>query len=425
MHAVILTDLAGGHGGAERVAVESALALAEAGVRITFIHAVEGADARLAHPLIERICLDLTDVWQLPMASALQAGLWNRQEAARLAPLLQPLAGATDTVLHVHQWTRAFSPAIFPVLGRSRLPVFVTAHDYFLGCPNGVLFRFDRGEPCSLTPMSAQCLATNCDTKSYLHKCVRSLRVGIARGSLRHSSIDLVHVSDVGRAKLAPLVPDTWRHHRVDNPVAITKEPSVAIDQTKKFAFIGRLTREKGALLAASAAARAKAPTIFIGDGPAADDIRAICPKAEMTGWIPADDVLRLLRQSVRAVLAPSLWPETGPLTVYEAAANGLASIVSNRCGASEKVTARSGLVVDPTPQAFAEAMLKLKDDDLAATMGAAAADLYWANPPTPAAHAQKLIALYQEACRSATSVVSATSSAGALEAAPGEIMLR
>jgi glycosyltransferase involved in cell wall biosynthesis len=422
MHAVILTDLAGGHGGAERVAVESALALAEAGVRITFVHAVEGADTRLAHPLIRRICLDLTDVWQLPAARALPAGLWNSQAAARLAPLLQPLAGAADTILHVHQWTRAFSPAIFPALGQSRLPVFVTAHDYFLGCPNGVLFRFDRGEPCSLTPMSAQCLATNCDTKSYLHKCVRSLRVGIARGALRHASLDLVHVSDVGRAKLAPLVPNTWRHHRVDNPVAMIKEPPVAIDQTKKFAFIGRLTREKGALLAASAAARAAAPTIFIGDGPVADDIRALCPDAEMTGWIPPDEVCRLLRHRVRAVLAPSLWPETGPLTVYEAAAKGLASIVSNRCGAAEKVTACSGFVIDPTPEAFADAMIKLTDDNLAATMGAAAADLYWAAPPTPAAHAQKLIALYQEACRATLAV---TSSAAPSQATPGEIMLR
>jgi glycosyltransferase involved in cell wall biosynthesis len=401
MHALVLTDLAGGHGGAERVAVESALALAEAGARVTFIHAVAGADPRLAHPAIARICLDLTDIWQLGAVHALRAGIWNGEAAERLAPVLRSLHAAPDTVIHLHQWTRAFSPAIFPVLAKTQLPIFITAHDYFLACPNGVLFRFDVEEPCQLTPMSAACLATNCDTRSYLHKCVRALRVATVRGRLQETSLDLVHVSDLGRDKLTPFVPVSWRHHRVDNPVSIRKEAPAGIDRTKKLAFIGRLTREKGALLAAAAAKRAAAPIIFIGDGPAREEIRALCPDAEMTGWIAADDVIDLLRRRVRAILAPSLWPETGPLTVYEGAAIGLASVVSKRCGAAERVSNQSGFVVEPTIEAFAAAMVELADDDRAGAMGAQAFELYWANPPSPQSHARKLIDLYGNACSS------------------------
>ncbi|MBV8851256.1 MAG: glycosyl transferase family 1, partial [Methylobacteriaceae bacterium] len=42
-------------------------------------------------------------------------------------------------------------------------------------------------------------------------------------------------------------------------------------------------------------------------------------------------------------------------------------------------------------------AMRLLADDALAARMGAAAYEAYWADPPSPAAHAHALIALYRE----------------------------
>ncbi len=399
MHAVIVSDLASGRGGAERVAVESALALAEAGAEVTFVHAIEPADERLAHPAIERICLGLTDIWELRPGEALKQGIWNRRAAKGLDAALQSLRGAPDTVIHLHHWTRVFSPAVFFVLKRTKLPIFMTAHDYFLACPNGVLFRFDTEEPCSLRPMSMHCLATNCDTKSYLHKCVRSLRVATVRHQLRNTVLNLIHISDAARDRLVPLVPSAWHHYRVDNPISVAKGSAVDIGPKAAFAYVGRLTREKGVLLAAAAAKRAAAPIIFIGDGPAISDIRALCPEAEITGWLTPDKVLELLHSRVRAILAPSLWPETGPLTVDEAAAIGLPVIVSNRCGAAERVKTEFGFVVEPTVEAFAEAMGRLADASLAAASGRAAYEHYWADPPTPAAHARKLIDLYGQAC--------------------------
>jgi glycosyltransferase involved in cell wall biosynthesis len=403
MHVVLLTDFAVANGGAGRVAIESARALADAGARVTFVHAIEGADAQLTHPAITRLCLGLTDVWNLGSAKAAANGIWNTRAAKLLEPIVQKLRGAEDTILHVHQWTRAFSPAIFPILVRTQLPLFATVHDYFLVCPNGVFFRFDRAEPCSLTPLSVGCLTTNCDTRSYLHKGVRVLRVAAARHHLRDYALDLVHVSDHGRDRLAPFAPASWRHHRIDNPVSIAREPPAQIAKDAKFAFIGRLTREKGAVLAAAAAAQAKAPILFIGEGPAEADIRALCPEAEITGWLPPDQVSALLRTRVRAVLAPSLWPETGPLTVYEAAAIGLPALASDRCGASERVYADTGFVLEPSHEAFAAAMERLGDIDLARAMGHAAYARYWADPPSPQMHAQRLIALYRSACAAAT----------------------
>jgi glycosyltransferase involved in cell wall biosynthesis len=396
MHAIVIADFAELTGGAQRVAVESARALAEAGVRVTYIHSTEAMDAQLAHPAIKTICLHLKDVWTLGAAKGAALGVWNAAAAQKLRAILAPFAGAPDTIIHLHQWTRALSPAVFPVLNAAQLPLFITAHDYFLACPTGVLFRFDKAAPCELRPMSLPCIGANCDPKSYLHKAVRILRTAAMQHNFGASAMNIVHVSDRGRDTLSPLLPASWRHYRVDNPISIAKRPISNADMAKKsFAFIGRLTLEKGALLAAQAATQANAPIVFAGDGPAAPDIRAACPQAEITGWLSPDAVETLLATRVRAVVSPSLWPETGPMTVNEARAFGVAAIVSDRCGASERVTPQSGLVIEPTVEALADALARLKDDHVACEMGRAAYQAYWADPPTPAAHARKLLALY------------------------------
>ena len=62
MHAIIIAEFADISGGAQRVAIESASALAEAGTRVTFIHATRGGGTQLRHPAIESICLGLEDI---------------------------------------------------------------------------------------------------------------------------------------------------------------------------------------------------------------------------------------------------------------------------------------------------------------------------------------------------------------------------
>jgi glycosyltransferase involved in cell wall biosynthesis len=395
MHAIIIADFGDTSGGAQRVAVDSARALAEMGTRVTFIHATPGTAAQLAHPSIESICLGLEDVWSLGAANALIAGVWNQRAAMAMRRALAPYVGAPDTVLHLHQWTRALSPSIFPVLRGANLPLFVTAHDYFLACPNGALFRFDLGEPCLLKPMSLNCIATNCDSKSYLHKAVRVMRTVATRRATHGTEVNVIHVSDRGRDILCPLLPASWRHYRLDNPVSIVKTAPVDSMVGRSFAFIGRLTPEKGAILVARAAAQSGRPILLVGDGPARTEIQAICPHAEITGWIPAEAVETLLRTRIRALVAPSLWLETGPLTVYEAAAVGLPSIVSNRCGAAERVATETGFVIEPKVEEISRAFESLRIDDIANRMGRAAYERYWQNPPTPAAHARRLLEIY------------------------------
>jgi glycosyltransferase involved in cell wall biosynthesis len=398
MHAAILTNFATPKGGAEKVAIESARGLAESGVAVTLIHGADGpADSMLDHPGIRRVGLGLTDVWERPAWRGAIEGIWNREAAQRLGAALAALPARPD-VLHLHQWTRALSPAIFPVLARTGIPVAITLHDYFLVCPNGVYYRFDKAEPCGLRPFSPACLAAPCDPQSRVHKAVRVARAlaQVAAITRCSSSLDLVHVSDGSRARLEPMMRGTpFRHHRIDNPVRVVRAAPADPAAGDAIAFVGRFTREKGADLVARAAHRAGLPSLFIGDGPLADELRAV-PGAEVLGWRAPAEVEALLRARARAVAAPARWLETGPLTVYEALAAGIPAVASDRAGAAEKIRdGEAGFIAAPEVAALAEVFGRLRDDALVRRLGEAAHARYWDAPMTLAAHAGALRVLY------------------------------
>lgn len=398
MRVVVLADFGIADGGAPRVAMLSARALAERGVAVTFIHAVgTKAEPVLDHPGIERIGLDEKGVHDRGALAGAASGVWNAPLARRLRGVLAALPPG-PRVIHLHQWTKAFSPSLFPVLLNGAAPLVVTLHDYFLLCPTGLFYRFDRGEPCRLRPLSAACCLAPCDPASVLHKGVRVLRGFATKLAIGRRALHVVHVSDRGAATAGAFLPPGAISYRLDNPVEIGTGPEVAPAALgEKLVFMGRLTEEKGARLVADAAVRAGFAPLFIGDGPLAGELRALFGTEAVTGWMAPAAALARLRTEARALVAPSLWPETGPLTIYEALANGIPVIGSERAGASEKIRdGETGFVLPPEGEAIAKAARALADRAIAARMGQAAHSAYWAAPLSPERHAAALTALYR-----------------------------
>lgn len=397
MRAVIIADFADLSGGAQAVAVLSALALRRRDWPVTFIQGTAGRlDPRLLEAGVDTVSLGFKDVWDLPAAQAALAGIWNPTAARRLAVALKDLPPG-PAVLHLHQWTRSLSPSVFPVLFEAGHPVVVTLHDYFMACPNGVYYRFDRSEPCRLTPLSASCAAASCDPRSRAHKIVRLLRTAATRAAVRKGVFSIVHVSDRGRETISPFLPAGIPQHRIDNPVEAERRQPASPASGAPIAFIGRLTREKGADLVAAACQAAGVPALFVGEGPAKAEIRRLAPRADILGWRSREDVDALLRTGILAVAAPSRWYETGPLTVYEAMAAGVPAVVSARAGAAEKIVhGETGLVVQPTVEGLAAAFRSLMLGDTARRLGRCAFQRYWDAPLSPDRHAARLIALYE-----------------------------
>src|SRR3712207_5901853 len=115
MHVVILSDYAEVNGGAARVAVVSARALADAGVPVTYVCGTGPVSAGLDHPLISVRHLGLPDVWSIPnKAQAVAMSIWNHQAQRGLRDILADVPD--DAVVNVHQWSRSLSPSIFAAL---------------------------------------------------------------------------------------------------------------------------------------------------------------------------------------------------------------------------------------------------------------------------------------------------------------------
>src|SRR5215211_4221700 len=102
MRAVILADFATPNGGAPKVALESARALAQAGVAVTYVHAIgDEPHPLLDRPGIDRVGRGVSEVGGTPVAKGAAAGIWHREAARRVAGEAGELARGR-TVLHLH-----------------------------------------------------------------------------------------------------------------------------------------------------------------------------------------------------------------------------------------------------------------------------------------------------------------------------------
>lgn len=401
MRSVIISDFGSVNGGAAKVAIESARGLAEAGVEIVFACAIGPVSERLDHPRIQVEMFSGEEVWKVGgKVAAARQGIWNAQAHEFLTGLLkQQPAG---TLVHLHQWTKAFSPAAIAAAGESGLQVAITLHDYFSFCPVGGYFDFKAGAPCRHKPMSGACVAANCDRASYVHKLVRVARQWRSDEAMRGLRAPLfIHVSAFARRFAEPFLPKNGRHFVVDNMIEALPGPAADVARNRHALFLGRLTEEKGVLLLARAAARAGMPLRFVGPGEKAilAEIARLNPAAEITGWVTAE-AARVEMQAARCLVAPSLWYETGPMTVAEAMAQGVPAITAREMGASALIRdAENGLLV-PTgdEDALVGALETFTDDAVASRLGLAAHRDYWADPLTTQRHVEATIAAYRGA---------------------------
>lgn len=410
MRAVIVSDFGTVNGGAAKVAIESARGLAEAGVEIVFACAIGPVSERLAHPLIQVEHFPGEEIWQVgSKLAAARQGIWNAPAHDFLKKLLarQPRG---ETLVHLHQWTKAFSPAAIAAAGESGLPVAITMHDYFSFCPVGGYFDFRANAPCRQKPMSVGCIASHCDRASYVHKLVRVARQWRSDEALRKLRAPLfVHVSDFARRFAEPFLPRQARHVVVENMMEAERREPVEVARNRHALFLGRFTQEKAGDLLARAARDTGMPVRFVGEGPLAGEIARIDPEAEIRGWVPAEQVFDEIAQA-RCLVLPSLWYEPGPLVIAEARSLGVPVVLARTTGpASWVVDGEDGLLVEGGDVAgLAAALARLKDDAVAQAMGAAAYRRYWADPLTTRRHVERMIAAYRVALGGAAAGIAA-----------------
>ena len=395
---VVINDDAVERGGAGAIALASARLLRERDIPVTFLSGSDAVAGDLATRGVRVAVLGGRHILERNALSAAARGLFDPTTNAALERWIAA-HDTPDTVYHLHNWHKALSPSVFVGLRRVASRLVLSAHDYFLACPNGAYFLYKQQRECGLVPNSAACVTTACDRRNYGHKLWR-----VARHELRHRLFDLTKsealVIAVHEAMLPLLARGPLSAHRtcvIRNPVTAWRETRVRAEKNRDVFFIGRLDGDKGADLLARAAQRVGARLRLIGDGPLAARIKHDHPDVELLGWRSRQDIAHLIGDA-RIVVSPTLNREPFGLVALEALMSGIPVVVAQSSPfAAEIVSHEFGRACDPHDEAALAAAIYalLHDDPLVHRMSRRAFAEARRLAPTPAQWCDELLALY------------------------------
>lgn len=356
---VILNDSSVAKGGATGLALMSARMLRARGHAVTFISGDAGDDGALAAEGVELIALGGKLLLDRKRIEAVRDGIYNRRIGARIARELAT-RDTPDTVYHLHGWSRILSPATLDALRPVAARCYIHAHDYFLACPNGIYFDYRRREVCPRVPLSAGCIATNCDRRAYGHKLWRVLRQRALRRAFGQEA-PWAGVISLGPWMTEPLVRGGVPARLVNplgNPAGSFTPERVRAEAAKRLCYIGRSESGKGVRTLCAAARLAGIPLRVIGDTALQPALATDFPEVEFTGWVDQKDIGRHLTDC-RAIVVPSRYPEPFGLVAAEASRSGLPVLVSDVMPLAKEIVARRlGFAVDSrSPAALAEGL--------------------------------------------------------------------
>jgi glycosyltransferase involved in cell wall biosynthesis len=295
---------------------------------------------------------DSAEVGSARAARALLRGGEHPDEVAAAVRLLRA------DVVHVHNMHPLFGPRALAAAKEAGARVILHLHNFRLFCSIATCFR--DGAPCF-----------RCRGRFTLPGVVLNCRGSLAESAVYASALALhqpavldavdqfVTPSQYARGQLARLGLRAERVAVLPNYVPAAAERSAAGDGEYAVA-VGRLSDEKGFLVAADAAALSEVPLKIAGDGPLAPELRAHAG-VELVGRLDPPDLERLLQGAAMALI-PSLGGDVMPFAALEAMSAGLPVIASDSGSLPETVGAER-CVPRGDPQALAAAMRALWGD--------------------------------------------------------------
>ncbi len=327
---VTINDTTIARGGAAQLALQLTRNLVARGENVTFFAGDNGENDEL-----KALGVDVAAIGGKPLLKSRRGfidGVWNHDAAASLKELMADIDGP-DVVYHVHSWSQILSPSIFSVLAPVAERVVMTAHDFFITCPNGNFFIYPKSTQCDLTPMSARCVATHCDKRRYSHKLWR-----LARQAMLNRAVNFEDAPFSVLAIQAGMIPFLTRGGVPAAQISVVTNPAmrfvherVAAEKNSEILYVGRLEHEKGADILAAAARAAGVRLRVIGAGDDEQTIRRANPDAEFQGWATQAEIAAAF-QKARFFVMPSRCTEPFGLAAAEALRAGLPVLTSKFC---------------------------------------------------------------------------------------------
>ena len=358
---------------------------------------------------VELFSYDNADVEEGQLAERFQAGLraiYSRRTPRDLRRFLQ---GKTFDVAHVHNTWGLMSPSIYRALWQQGLPVVKTVHNFRWLCPIGTFYR--DGHVCR-----------DCAERfgglihSVIHRCYQNSLTGSSVAASRlllnrdllgilRRYIDVIIVQNAFVRDL--LVRHGFPAGRMMIKGNFLRRTEAAPGRRGDYAvFFGRLEASKGLSTLLDAVERAGIPLRIFGQGPLSSWVeRQVAERfggegpVRFEGYAPRSDLVRGVAGS-RAVVFPSEWYESYPITIVEAMAHGKPVIASD-LGSIPSIVRHevNGLLFRPGDwEDLAEKITRLwQDDDLQGRLESGARAIYEAEMSSEENYKQ-LIRIYEKA---------------------------
>jgi len=273
---------------------------------------------------------------------------------------LQKILKQDFDVIHYHNVSLVGGPKL---LGLGRGIKLFTMHEYWLTCPNSLLYKYD----------NTVCTKKQCVACQLVHKHPPQW--------WRYSRLmqnECAHIDTF-------IAPSRYlqTHHRkagitqpilhlpnfvpASGPGPGAEQQSVGdTDEKGCFLFVGRLERLKGAHTLIDPFKRYREATLLLaGDGTQEEDLRHAVRDLDNIRFLGRQNHLQLqsLYRGAVAVIVPSLWVENHPLVILEAF-RAKTPIIARNIGALKEIVEESkgGILYDTEDQLVA-AITRLRED--------------------------------------------------------------
>lgn len=333
---IIINDFDYIQGGASKVAIQTANLLCE-DYNIIFFSG-DSKETNVLDSRVKNICTNQGEALKdkNKLRGAIN-GIYNFRAKKELEKILKTL-NKEETIIHIHGWTKCLSSSVFDIIFKMKFKVILTMHDYFTACPNGGYFNYKENKICNKNAMSWKCIKCNCDSRNYIFKIYRILRqlVQNKKVKINEKITDVISISNKSEQILKQTLNKNIKIHRVYNPIDFKSDiEDIEPSNNNYYLYVGRISKEKGVDVFCEAIEQLDLKGIVVGDGKEKNELEKQYKKIDFVGWKNSEEVQEYIKNA-KALIFPSRWYEVAPLTVLEAQALGIPTIVSDVSVAKE-----------------------------------------------------------------------------------------
>ena len=289
---------------------------------------------------------------------AFEGGIANKLRAAQRifggAGVKRAFARMLDAfmpdVVHFHNIHSYLSPIIVEMAHRRGIRTVWSMHDFKLVCP--AYNCLSQGPPCE------ECIGAS-KRNVLSNRCMKGSRVASALAWLEAVKWSPKRLQDATDVFVCPSVFMAQKMKKGgfdDKKIAVICNPvdpkkvdgiSVSLKRNDYYAYVGRLSHEKGVETLLKAAVTLPYPLKIAGGGPLEQSLRerfGKCPTVEFLGMQDASQVKQLL-QNARFSVAPSECYENNPLSVIESLSLGTPVVGARIGGIPELIEPGNGFL--------------------------------------------------------------------------------